>query len=213
MLRLRLYRRADEHGSQVLEKLSDNTVVLGHVGSRYAFRSAFGVALGPDAARSARSGFWACSRAGIRSRVHAAFTGVPDPRISPTASGWPIAPRARDLGYVWSASDRRTNWPAVTCRATLVAERDGRVVGFVDWYLIDFLGRTPCLGDGGSDGLRFDVAGREQRLHPRALDLIVQEGAKFAWTLRTILLPVHALADRLDHDPRKLSLIMRADGY
>ena len=116
--RLRLYR-TDEHGSQVLEKLSGQHRGLGAcrlLGTHV--RSAFGVALGPDAARSA----------GVQDSGH-----VPEPASAPALTG--VYRRYRpedladclglahrllervDLGYVWSASDWRTSWPAATCRA------------------------------------------------------------------------------------------------
>ena len=191
------YTGADEHGSQVLEELSGQHR---RIGTRRLLgtdvRSAAGFTLGLDSARSAGvENPWPIPKPASAPR----FTGVYR-RYRPEDLGDCLQLAHRlldrvDMGYVWSADRLAHQLAGSDMPRTLVAERDGRVVGFVNWYLIDFLGRYPLPG-AMVDLMAFGSMSLSESkdLIRAALDQIVQEGAKFALALRLPCYPFMPLA-------------------
>ena len=100
-----------------------------------------------------------------------------------------------DLGYVWSRQRLAHQLAGSDMPRTLVAEKDGRVTGFVNWYLLDFLGRYPLPG-AMVDLMAFGSMSLSESkdLLRAALDQIVSEGAKFALALRLPCYPFMPLA-------------------
>jgi GNAT superfamily N-acetyltransferase len=100
-----------------------------------------------------------------------------------------------DLGYVWSRERLAHQLAGSDMPRTLVAEKDGRVTGFVNWYLLDFLGRYALPG-AMVDLMAFGTMSLSESkdLLRAALDQIANEGAKFALALRLPCYPFMPLA-------------------
>ena len=94
--------------------------------------------------------------------------------------------RQQDFGYVWTTSRLNHQLQYKKMPRTLVAERDGRVAGFLNYYPLKFLGREPL------QGAMIDLAvlhtlppKTSRRLVATALTQMREEGIAFVITLRT----------------------------
>ncbi|MBI2825385.1 MAG: GNAT family N-acetyltransferase [Planctomycetia bacterium] len=114
-----------------------------------------------------------------------------------------------DLGYVWSGERlaHQLSWGDMP--RTLVAERGGRVAGFVNWYRLNFLGRFP-IPAAMVDLMAFGSLSlyESKELLRAALDRMKAEGVKLALALRIASYPFWPLAQTgWIAIPREFSLI------
>ncbi len=198
-------------GPKFWKSFPDNTVVLGHVGF-------WARMFDPPVVST-----WDLStRDRIGSRILGAFqTRHPRPRLAGRYRPYRAADLDDclrlshglldrvDMGYVWTAERLAHQLSYGDMPRTLVAEQDGRIVGFVNWYLMDFLGRFP-LPTAMVDLMAFGTMslGESRDLIYAALDQMVQAGAKVALALRLPCYPFWPLATTgWITMPREFSLI------